>query len=155
MKKLATILLAGAMVLGFTACGNGGGSGGDGDSESEKTVKAASSDPVYTVGVATLDPNVYPDSYPLIASGDFEAAFKNLTDANMRNELNTYEELVEIFGVDGAYYENCDMDYSGQMYKYYGWYAENGISVLITFKMNGNNMKYFAYTGNGISYTGN
>lgn len=83
-------------------------------------------------------------------SEDFEAAFEVLKEANMNAELDGYQDIADIFGVDGAYYENCDLDYNNQLYKYYGWYADNGRSVLITFLVDGKNLKYYAYTESGI-----
>lgn len=140
MKKIQALLLAGALALTLAACGSSGGdSSAGGDTAG------------YTVDVAELDPTVYPDDYPLIASGDFEADFEKLKAANLAAELNDYQDVADIFGVDGAYYKNNDFDASGEVYKYYGWYAEDGVSVLITFKANGNKLEYFAYTGNGIS----
>lgn len=144
MKKLTLFLLTVVMGLSLVACGNGNNkSQVDGGSQ-------ITTGPVYTVDVSELDPNIYPDDYPLIASSDFETAFEKLKDANVKAEINSYQDVVNIFGVDGAYYENCDVESGDQLYKYYGWYADDGVSVLITFKADGTNLEYFAYTGNGI-----
>lgn len=139
MKKIIMLLLVAIMVLSFASCGNGEAGGG------------AATGPAYTVAVTEIDANAYPDDYPLIASDDFEAAFVNLKAANLDYKLTDYKSIVDIFGIDGAYYENCDMDYSGELYKYYGWYADNGVSVIITFKADGNKLEYYAWSGNGIS----
>ena len=144
MKKITTFLLAGVIILTLAACGNV-------DGGSNNAVEGAHAAPIYTVDVTELDPNICPDDYPLIASGDFETAFGKLSDGIYEGTLDGYQDVVDIFGVDGAYYENCDMDYNGELYKYYGWYADNGVSVFITFKADGNNLKCYAYTGNGIS----
>ncbi len=141
MKKTIAILVAAFMIFTLVACGGGAG-GGEG---------ASSSGAVYTVDVEELDPTVYPDDYPLIPSGDFEAALNVMRDANMAGELKNYQDLVDIFfGIDGAYYENCDLDYGGQLYKYYGWYGDSGRSVLITFIADGKKLEYMAYTESGI-----
>ena len=153
MKKVIIFLLVIVMVMSLAACGKS-------EVAEETTTEPASTEPasttptssdaVYTVDVKELDPNVYPSDYPLIASADFEAAFEKLKEANNKAEINDYQDVADFFGVDGAYYENCDMDYSGELYKYYGWYADDGVSVIITFKAEDNNLEYFAWTGNGI-----
>lgn len=137
MKKFITFLLLVVMVLTLAACGGGTGGG-------------ASTGPMYTVDVMELDPTVYPDDYPLMDPTDFEAAYESMKDANANMEIKNYKDVVTIFGVDGAYYENCDMDYEGTMYKYYGWYADNGRSVLMTFKADGDDLEFFAWTESGI-----
>jgi hypothetical protein len=65
-----------------------------------------------------LDPNVYPNDYPLIDSSDFDAAFETLKDGIYEGTLGGYQEVVNIFGVDGAYYENCDMEYTFEKQSY-------------------------------------
>lgn len=125
-------LLIVAMTFILVACGN-----------KDDSIK-------YTVDVEELDPRVYPDDYPLIAFSDFESAFEDLKEANANIKLNTYKDIVNIFGLDGAYYKNCDMDYQGKTYKYYGWYADNDVSILITFIAEGNLLRYYAYTTSGI-----
>lgn len=140
MKKLQALFLAGVVVLTLAACGNG-----DVDSDN-----ASGSIPSFTVEVTELDANVYPDDYPLIDSHEFKAAYEDLKTANLNSELNGYQDVADIFGVDGAYYKNNDYDLDGQLFKYYGWYADNGTSVLITFKADGSTLKYYAYSSNGV-----
>jgi len=139
MKRFIIFFLILVMAFTLGACGN-----------KRVDKEEASNNPIYTVDVEELDPNIYPDNYPLIAFSDFESAFEILKQANVKATLDTYQEVVDIFGVDGAYYEKCDYDQNGTRYKYYGWYADNGVSILITFKANGNKLEYFAYTSNGI-----
>lgn len=140
MKKIIAIILTLLMILTFAACGGSGAEGGG----------TSSSGAAYTVDVEELDPTVYPDDYPLIPGDDFEDALVVMRDANMDGSLKNYKDLVDIFGVDGAYYENCDLDYNNQLYKYYGWYGDNERSVLITFIADGNKLEYMAYTESGI-----
>ena len=149
MKRFTIFLLTAVMILTLAACGNSGN--GSGNLANGNVVGEAAAGPVYKVDVKELDPDTYPADYPLIAFSDFESAFKKLSSGIYEGTLDSYQDVVDIFGVDGAYYENCDMDYSGELYKYYGWYADNGVSVLVTFKTDGNNLKCYAYTGNGIS----
>jgi hypothetical protein len=149
MKRFTIFLLTAVMILTLAACGNSGN--GSGNLANGNVVGEAAAGPVYKVDVKELDPDTYPADYPLIAFGDFESAFKKLSSGIYEGTLDNYQDVVDIFGVDGAYYENCDMDYSGELYKYYGWYADNGVSVLVTFKADGNNLKPYAYTGNGIN----
>lgn len=132
-KKFTVLLLILAMVFILAGCGNTDGT------------------PVYKVDVAELDPSVYPDDYPLIDSSDFESAVENLKQANIDGELDTYQDIVNIFGVDGAYYENCDREDEGITYKYYGWYSYNDVGVIITFKAKGSKLKYYAYTTSGTN----
>ena len=149
MKRFTIFLLTVVMILTLAACGNSGN--GSGNLANGNVVGEAAAGPVYKVDVKELDPDTYPADYPLIAFSDFESAFKKLSSGIYEGTLDNYQDVVDIFGVDGAYYENCDMDYSGELYKYYGWYADNGVSVFVTFKADGNNLKCYAYTGNGIS----
>lgn len=137
MKKTMVILVTLMMMFSLTACGNKAG----------KTPAT----PKYTVDVENLDPNVYPEEYPLIAADDFKASFEELKKANLDAEIDGYQDVADFFGVDGAYYKNCDYESGDELYKYYGWYADNGVSTLITFKANGDDLEYFAWTGNGIN----
>lgn len=89
MKKTIAILVAAFMIFTLVACGGGAG-GGEG---------ASSSGAVYTVDVEELDPTVYPDDYPLIPSGDFEAALNVMRDANMAGELKIIKTLL-IFSLE-------------------------------------------------------
>lgn len=159
MKKFTMFLFAGMVAMTLVACGNGGSTtaGASKDTAAAITTEAnktSGDTPVeakYTVDAATVDPEVYPDDYPRMAKADFEIAFNKLKAANMNSELAGYKDLVDIFGVDGAYYKNCDMDYNGQLYKYYGWYAETGENVIITFKAKDKDLEYAAYVSNGIN----
>lgn len=141
MKKIMLVLLSLTMLLSIVGCGN---------DDTKVSEDNASTGQVYTVDAAELDPNIHPEDYPLINISEFESAFEKLKEANMSGELDTYEDVSNIFTIDGAYYENCDNDYEGTMYKYYGWYADNGNSILVTFKEEDNKLKYHAYTSNGI-----
>jgi len=143
VKTTKIFLLATAMVLTLAACGTSGSDTATGTTEVV--------DSGYTVEVAELDANAYPEDYPRIAIEDFQVAYDNLKAANLNFELETYEDIVEIFAEDGAYYTNNDLDLDGQLFKYYGWYADNGASVLITFKADGTDLEYYAYTANKVS----
>lgn len=144
MKKFGALVLAGALALTLAACSNDS----NGSSESDTTMGEVSG---YTVDVPELDANTHPEDYPLIASADFEAAFENLKEANLDAALEDYQDVADIFGVDGAYYKNNDLEDGGRVFKYFGWYADNGVSVLITFQADGDSLKYYAYSGNGIN----
>lgn len=61
--------------------------------------------------------------------------------------LSAYEDFVDLFGVEGAYYESCDYNQDGRFYKYYAWYSDNGGNVLVTFDALGDHLEYFAWTG--------
>ncbi len=148
MKKFAAFILLGGMVLTLAACSEGRPAGND-DTGTGVTENHAFV-PVYRVDVEELDPKVYPDDYPLIPIAEFEAAFELLSDGIVEGILKSYQDVYDIFGVDGAYYENCDKLYNDQLYKYYGWYADSGVSIFLTFKSDGESLEPFAYTGNGI-----
>jgi len=105
----------------------------------------------YIVEVAELDASVHPDDYPLIVASDFEAGFEMLKAAILCSEPMNYQDIAELSGVDGAYYQNNDFDAGGEIFKYYGWYSNDDRSVLITFKTEGDTLKYHAYTARGIS----
>ena len=141
MKKISALLLAGALALTLAACG-----GGDGGSDN-----AGGGVSAYTVETAELDPKVYPDDYPLIPFDEFEASFEKMKAANLNGELESYQDIAEVFGVDGAYYKNNDFKTGSDVFKYYGWYADNGANVLLTFKADGNKLEYFAYTSDGVN----
>ena len=141
LNKIKALLLIAALGASLAACSTGDGGGGD----------AGSSTAGYTVEVSELDPSAYPADYPLIPSADFATAFENLKDANMDGSLSSYQDVADIFGVDGAYYVNNDFEADDIVYKYYAWYADAGESLLITFEADGNDLNYFAYAGNGIS----
>ena len=138
MKKIIAIILTLLMILTFAACGGSGAGNG------------SSSGAVYTVDIEELDPRIYPEDYPLMPSEDFEAALEVLKEANMNAELDGYQDIADIFGVDGAYYVNNDINSNERLFKYYGWYADNGRSLLISFVVDGKNLKYYAYTESGI-----
>ena len=160
MKKFTMFLFAGMVTLSLVGCGNGGTttagdanttSGTNNTTVASTTVAAVPAGPLYTVDAATVDPEIFPDNYPRMTTADFETAFKKLKEANMNATINGYEDLVNIFGIDGAYYKNCDMTYEGKLFKYYGWYAKTGENVVITFQANDNDLKYYAYVSNGIN----
>ena len=154
MKKLTTLLLVAGMILSLVACGNNSGNNSNhSNSDNNEVADNVETSSGYTVDIQELDPFVYPADYPLIAFADFKAAFIILKEANMNGELKDYQDIVDIFGEEGAYYENCDLTYGEDLYKYYGWYADNEVSVLITFKVDGNDLTYFAYTENGVIIT--
>lgn len=153
MKKKLILLLSVIMMLSFTSCGSSEDKDTSDDKNESENISESEvvAGPVYTVDATELDPNIFPTDYPLIASSDFEKDFEVLKSANLNAEIKDYQDLVDIFGVDGAYYENCDLDHNGSLYKYYGWYADNSVSVMITFKSDGNDLVYFAWSGNGIN----
>jgi hypothetical protein len=74
-----------------------------------------------------------------------------MKDLNMNAEIETYQDAVDIFGVEGAYYKNCDYDNGMEKYKYFSWYADDETSVLMTFKVNEEDLEFFAWTGAGIN----
>lgn len=145
MKKYIVYLLSFIMILTFSACNNGANSDDNNASvdSNEKEIK------IYTLDANSLeeiDPKVYPSDYPLIASADFNAAFSKLEEASLNSEVGSYDDVVKMFGADGAYYKNCDMDYNGDLMKYYGWFSDNEENVLIFFKENGDKLDYYGYT---------
>jgi predicted small lipoprotein YifL len=135
MKKFTIALLVAMMVLSLVACG-GGDSGADG--------------PVYTVEAEEVNPSIYPDDYPLIPAAEFEAAFEELKAANLKAEIKGYQDIVDFFGVDGAYYVNNDYERYEEMYKSYGWYGENSYGIIVSFKVVGDDLEYAGYASNGL-----
>jgi hypothetical protein len=133
VNKIKALILAGALILTLGACASG-------------TNGVGSSVSPYVVEVAELDPTVFPADYPQISSSDFDAASDKLMSANSSSEVKTYQDVVDIFGVDGAYYQSNDFDDNGTTYKYYGWYGDGGENLLVTFKADGNKLDFYAYT---------
>lgn len=126
-------MVVGALVLTLAACAGGA------------TETGGSASP-YVVEVAELDPTAFPENYPRIASSDFTEAVDKLISANSNAAVKTYKDVVDIFGVDGAYYQSNDYDDNGTVYKYYGWYGDGGENLLVTFKAGGNELEFFSYT---------
>ena len=147
MKKQIAILLGGIMVVTLVAC-SGGESGGE---VKKDTPKAEAVVATYTVDAEEANGELYPENYPKIAAGEFKESFKVLEEKNMDASLEGYQDIVDIFGVDGAYYEKCDLDHNSQLYKYYGWYGDDGSNILITFLADGDNLEYYAYVANGLN----
>lgn len=149
MKKFMSLFLLLVLLLTLVSCGD---SKTDEASNAEGSTEAAEEaveleGPLYTVDVDTLDPTVYPEDYPLIPSDDFEVAFESMQEAATSGKISSYQDFVDLFGVDGAYYKNCDYDQDGRYYKYYGWYADNGGNVLVTFDAKGEDLEFYAWTG--------
>ena len=168
MKRALSFLMAGMMVLTVGACSNGADKPADGKNTTTAGVTEGSTtatgttmasglgkqDPdiyKYTVDVEELDGFARPDEYPWIPAEEFKASFEKMKDLNMNAEIETYQDAVDIFGVDGAYYKNCDYDNGMEKYKYFSWYADDETSVLMTFKVNGEDLEFFAWTGAGIN----
>lgn len=126
------------MLLSLAACGGSGG-------------KKETKTPVYTVDAATVDPNVYPDEYPIIATADFEKSFEELKAANIKGDIKTYKDIVDIFKVEGAYYKNADYNDGVDTYNYYGWYGESDMNLIVTFKVDKNDLNFYAYVSNGVN----
>ncbi|GHD78302.1 hypothetical protein CLV85_1257 [Salinibacterium amurskyense] len=139
MKSLTALFLASALLLTVTAC----------SSSAASTSEAESSG--YTVEVEELDVTAFPEDYPLIPADDFAAAFEELKAANLSGDATSYQDVADMFGVDGAYYVNNDYDAGGVIFEYHGWYADNDTNVVVTFEVSGDNLDMYAYTGNGIS----
>lgn len=143
MKKYIVYLLAFMMIVAFSACGK------DGNTNETSGDSKPKEGPVYTLdanSIEEIEPAVYPADYPLIASADFKTSFAKLEETNLNGEVGSYPDVVKMFGADGAYYKNCDMDYNGDVMKYYGWFSDNEESVLIFFKENGDKLEYYGYT---------
>lgn len=137
MKKFTVLLVLIAMVMTFTACGN-------------KEEGATKKEATYTVDSKEVDPNIYPDNYPLLTIEKFEEAFNKFKAANLNAEIKNYKDVVDFFGVDGAYYKDADGKFGEEIFKYYGWYGEDNVSMIVTFKANGKNLEFYAYNSNGV-----
>lgn len=140
MKKFIAFLLVAVMVLSFAACGGGA-----------KTPAG----PVYTVDATEVDGSIYPADYPLIPYADFEASFNKFKAANSMAEIENYQDVVDLFGVDGAYYKNCDVEETNdegevELYKSYGWYADEGTNMIVIFKADGKDLNFYMYVSDGI-----
>ena len=139
VKRITALFFASALVLTLAAC-----SSGDASSSAEEPT-------VYTVEVDELDVTAVPEDYPLIPADEFAAAFEELKAANLSGDATSYQDVADMFGVDGAYYVNNDYDAGGVIFEYHGWYADNDTNVVVTFEVNGDDLEMYAYTGNGIS----
>lgn len=158
MKRVLSFLMAGMMVLTLGACSNGTDKPEDGKNTITAGTTMASGVGnqdldiyKYTVDVEELDGFARPDEYPWIPAEEFKASFERMKDLNMNAEIETYQDAVDIFGVEGAYYKNCDYDDGMEKYKYFSWYADDETSVLMTFKVNEEDLNFFAWTGAGIN----
>ena len=160
MKRLMALLLMTAMILTLAACGG---------SDSKETTKASGTEAetAAPAGAFTGDQFVnnggdfaiktpdLPADYPLVPIDTFTEVFNTKfgTGAGVFDTKTTYAEVAEAFGVegirmDGIEYEGCT---------YYSWVSDKDInddlkvSILVTFKNNGGELTYFAYTANGIT----
>ena len=93
-----------------------------------------------------------PENYPLIPHEQFVAGFKALTDGTITTS-SSYSDVASAFGDDGIRMDGIKND----GYAYYSWYSdqdytgETKVHVLVTFKVDGDQMTYYAYSSEGIA----
>ena len=93
-----------------------------------------------------------PESYPLIPHEQFVAGFTALTDGTITTS-STYHDVASAFGDDGIRMDGIKND----GYAYYSWYSDQDytgdtkVHVLVTFKADGDQMTYYAYSSEGIA----
>ena len=147
--KLGFILcLAVAFALCLTACGGGGGDEGSGDDGGAVSFNGDKYVDEGSDFVLTTDK--LPEGYACIPADQFKEGFKNLVNADTSA---TYADIAQAFGDDGI--KMNGIVYDG--YAYYAWYSDDDYlsdtktNVLVTFKDDGGDLTYYAYSANGIT----
>lgn len=129
MKKILVILLACVFIIPLAACGGA----------------------KYTIDSKTLDLKEVPKDYPLIATEKMQKSYDELWDSNSFGKVKTYEDVVKIFGQDGAYFKNCDKEVGTTKYAYYAWFGEGNKSIIVTFRKDGDKLIYFAFSTGSLT----
>ena len=165
LKKVSALCIVAALAVGMTACGG----------SSDATTAASGSDPVATEAPAgtetpateatapasgtgdkyvntgkdfTIKTSDLPADYKLIAHDKFTEGFKAIVDGT----ATSYADIAAAFGDDGIRMDG--IVYEG--YSYYAWYSDKDATpdcktnVLVTFKIEGDNLVYYAYSSVGI-----
>ena len=166
LKRVSVLAVTAVMAFGMAACG----SKSDGtkkdttdDTKTEDTTKdggdateteaagSAFTGEKYVnsgkdFGIKTAD---LPSDYVQIPFESFKTAFKAICDGS----LTTYEDVAKAFGDDGIRMDG--IVYEG--YAYYGWYSDKDytsdkkVYILVTFKVDGDKLTYYAYSSEGIN----
>lgn len=158
-KKISALCIVTALAVSMTACGG----------SSDSTTAASGADPAATEAPATeaapsgsysgdkyvntgkdftIKTADLPADYKTVPHDKFVQGFKAIVDGSATN----YNDIAAAFGDDGIRMDG--IVYEG--YSYYAWYsdkdagADNKINVLVTFKNDGNNKVYYAYSSVGI-----
>ena len=145
--KFALILcLAVAFTLSLAACGGGSDDGGDdGSAVSFNGDKYVDEGSDFVITTDNL-----PEGYACIPADQFKEGFKYLVNADTSA---TYADVAAAFGDDGI--KMNGIVYDG--YAYYAWYSDEDYlsdtktNVLVTFKDDGGDLTYYAYSANGIT----
>ena len=160
IRRLTVLLLMAAMILTFAACGGSDSKETKKDSASEGTTAAPAGaftgdTYVYSGGDFAIKTPDLPADYPLIPIDTFTEVFNTKfgTGAGYFDTKTTYAEVAAAFGDEGILMDG--IEYEG--YTYYSWVSDEDIndelkvSILVTFKNNGGELTYYAYTANGIT----
>ena len=156
-KRMLAACLMLLMVICLAACGSENKDAGTTESTGTENTTAATEAPAgdkyvnegESFAIKTAD---LPEGYPLIPEEQFKAAFKGFTDGTITT-ASTYEDIAKAFGNEGIAMKG--IHYDG--YAYYGWYCEKDYLsdtktyVLVTFKVNGDTLNYYAYSSLGIT----
>lgn len=131
------------LTLTLGAC-SGGGTGDAGSTDAGTGTSA------FVAEADSLDATNVPSGYPAIPTADFGAAFEELKDANMAGAIETYQDVANIFVVDGAHFVNQDFEDGDTVFKYFGWFSDADEAVFVTFMVDGNELQYYGYVSDGI-----
>jgi len=145
--KIALVLCLMLLTVCLTACGSGGS-----DEPAGKAAAFTGEKYIYEGSEYAIKTEEMPEGYPYIANDQFTAGFKAIVDGTITT-ASAYSDVAKAFGDDGI--KMAGIKYDG--YAYYSWYSDKDytsdtkVHVLVTFKVSGDKVTYYAYSSEGIN----
>ncbi len=149
--RIATAIIV-CLIVAAAICFAGCSDGGSDSTEPASSGSAFTGDKYVSEESGLLETDAMPDGYEFVPNDRFEKAYKALVDGT----VSSYAEVAEAFGDDGIRMDGND--YGDGEYTFYCWYSDKDyvgnmkVNVYVTFKGSGNDLKYYAYSSNGIMF---
>ena len=150
-KKLRfTTAIIICLIIVAAVCLAGCSDGGSDSAEPASSGSAFTGDKYVSDADGLLTVDEMPDGYEFVPNDKFEKAYLALVDG----EVSSYAEVAEAFGDDGIRMDGNT--YGDGAYTFYSWYSDKDyvgdskVSVFVTFKNDGDNLKFYAWSSNGI-----